>query len=301
MFGKKKKHFSTIDVSEYLPSETVDRIIKGQRAIEKAIFTGELDPVLRSDKQLSLFETVTKSVTIHTFSVRNGYHEDIIDWTEENDAFINKWIDKETNCLYSLILFPNDEPENVYVTRDIFEKLYRYQYEDFKEKEETHSFEFGFNYELNIEYNRLVGKQAKVITNKLARGFVKYCQALKDDCLLSPDDSGLENFWDEICIDTQGEWTVYHYFYEEMVESYVDANIYPKLTELEKTILWTQTNSFNEWIEEIEDNNIDKKHIIFDFFDNYDESAIKNYILDSIWEEATNYTNSRIEKYLYGG
>lgn len=122
MLGKKKKYFADVDVSEYLSSETVDRIIKGQREIERAMFTGNLDAVLRSDRQ--------RSVKIHTFSVRSGYYEDSIDWTEENDAFISKWIDKETGCLYSLILFPNDEPENVSVTRDIFRKVYKYRYDD---------------------------------------------------------------------------------------------------------------------------------------------------------------------------
>lgn len=122
MLGKKKKYFADVDVSDCLSSETVDRIIKGQREIEKAMFTGKLDTVLRSDNQ--------RSVKIHIFSVRSGYYEDSIDWTEENDAFISKWIDKETGCLYSLILFPNDKPENVSVTRDIFRKVYKYRYDD---------------------------------------------------------------------------------------------------------------------------------------------------------------------------
>lgn len=119
MFGKKKKYFADVDVSGYLSSETVDKIIKGQREIEKAMFTGKLEEVLHP-----------KSIKIHTFSTNSGYYEDAIDWTLENDTFIKKWIDSETECMYSLILFPNNEPERVFVTRDIFSKIYKYRYDD---------------------------------------------------------------------------------------------------------------------------------------------------------------------------
>lgn len=130
MLGKKKKYFADVDASDYLSKETVNKIIREQQKIERAMFTGTLDEVLHPNEQLSLSDVLPRYVKIHTFSVRSGYYEDEIEWNVENDAFISKWIDRETGCLYSLILFPNDEPENVSVTRDIFKKVYKYRYDD---------------------------------------------------------------------------------------------------------------------------------------------------------------------------
>ena len=121
----KGKHLPVTKTTEISP-DMVEHIISEQEKIRKAMLSGTLNEYINNntDRQLSLDDVSPKAITVHTFSVKNGYYKDAIEWTEENNAFINKWIDRETNSLYALILFPNGVAENVTVTREIFEKVY---------------------------------------------------------------------------------------------------------------------------------------------------------------------------------
>lgn len=64
-------------------------------------------------------------VLVHTISTERRYYKDVITREEDSEAFINKWIDTETNCLYTIYTKVNDGIENITVTRDIFEAVYK--------------------------------------------------------------------------------------------------------------------------------------------------------------------------------
>lgn len=156
-----------------------------------------------------------------------------------------------------------------------------------------------FEMELNSEYQHLIRKQTEEILKRLVNKFIRYAQSLKGNCMLSGDDSGLNNTWDEICADMQGEWTFYHQAYLDIIEQYADEVLFETLTELEKTMLWTQTSAFEDWLEEIEENTKGLVCHNISFFDAQCDDAIKEVISEAIISEAMRYTNSRIDKYLY--
>lgn len=156
-----------------------------------------------------------------------------------------------------------------------------------------------FEMKLNSAYHHLIGKQSEEILRKLVRKFKKHAQNLKGDCLLLGDDSGLKNAWDEICVDLQGEWTVFHSVFLSFIEQYTSDILFNALTELEKTILWTQTREFEDWLKEIEENSNETVQYSIDFFNTRYDDAVKELISDAILTEAMDYTNSRVEKYLY--
>ncbi len=156
-----------------------------------------------------------------------------------------------------------------------------------------------FEINLNLAYKNLIGKQVDIIVKKLVKRFVEHSQNLKDGHTLLSDDSGLKNVWEEICVDMQGEWTFYHQTYISQIEMFVENVLYPKLTELEKTMIWTQTDEFDEWIEELEEKHRNEVNYSIDFSDMFCYDALLKYISNAIMQEAMNYTNSRIDKYLY--
>ena len=81
------------------------------------------------DEQVSLFDSLSESVTIHTLSTKHGYYKDAIDWNEENENFIKEWIDKDTGCIYAIVDTVNDEVKNITVTKEIFETMHAKYYE----------------------------------------------------------------------------------------------------------------------------------------------------------------------------
>ena len=107
--------------------------------------------------------------------------------------------------------------------------------------------------------------------------------------------------WDEICCDAQEE-TVFHHIYETHVLSYVRDNLMKELTENERKILWLQTKEYNDWEQELRrnDDDINFSFKIPDTKNNRSmQSDIVKLITEIIFNYAFDYTNSRIEKYLY--
>lgn len=68
----------------------------------------------------------TEFITVHTLSSKNGYYKDVIERTEENAATIDKWLDKNTGCLYMTVIYRDSEAESVLVTKEFFDTLYKH-------------------------------------------------------------------------------------------------------------------------------------------------------------------------------
>jgi len=57
----------------------------------------------------------------------------------------------------------------------------------------------------NLAEYQLLYDLSEYHAHTIAKRAVKWLQSLKGSCLLSGDDSGLENTWDEICVQVQDE------------------------------------------------------------------------------------------------
>lgn len=68
-------------------------------------------------------EDAPEEITTHIVSTQNGYYKDVTERTEENSALIDKWIDKNTGCLYMVVMYKNEEAESMLVTKEFFETV----------------------------------------------------------------------------------------------------------------------------------------------------------------------------------
>lgn len=66
------------------------------------------------------------------------------------------------------------------------------------------------------------------------------------DALLSPEDAGLTNAWEEVCVQVQGEESVDWDTYLGMIHDYLDGSI-EELTRAEQTVLWLSTDAGDDW------------------------------------------------------
>lgn len=88
---------------------------------------------------------------------------------------------------------------------------------------------------------------SSVLTQQILAAVMGYLQQLGDNSLLSGEDSGLENVWEEICVQVQLEESIFWDAYLETIEQAIGARV----NELERTellALWSTTDSGWDWI-----------------------------------------------------
>jgi hypothetical protein len=132
----------------------------------------------------------------------------------------------------------------------------------------------------------LANKACEAISGVVIRALTKMTDGMQ-----SGDDSGLENVWEEICVQVQGEESVFWEAYLETIESL----ILKELSELDaatKQAIWLQSEQGIDWRYDNEDENSGEKVPI-------DTQDIPKYVMDTfVLSAAANQTNRRIEKYL---
>ena len=139
-----------------------------------------------------------------------------------------------------------------------------------------------------LSENGIARQLAEHTAKRITRKAIAILQGLTD-CKLSGDDSTLENTWDEICVQVQGEESYGWDVYEETIETMLESEI-AKLAPFEREALWLQTEQGSDW----------------DCQDSDDREAypvrnddIATYLLrDYIMEAAGSWTNRRIRAYL---
>ena len=109
------------------------------------------------------------------------------------------------------------------------------------------------------------------------------------DCKLSGEDSGLENTWDEICVQVQGEHSIFWGSYVDTVRG-VLRRVIEDLLPYEREALWLQTEDGFEWsFEEAADR---AEYPVRD-------GDIVNYVLTNyLLAAADDWSNVRIRNYL---
>lgn len=171
-----------------------------------------------------------------------------------------------------------------------------------------------------MEYkDKIIAAVAEKACEHVATNVIKVLRADKES-RLSGDDSGLQNVWDEICVQIRGESSIYWDDYLDTAKRIIQA----EAGNLDKSVIeaiWLQTDKGEDWDR---DNQSDEEANIvnhsaseFPFIDivsdresidnkipesvEYDMEDIAEYIWDNyVYDKASNFTNKRIEKYLEG-
>jgi hypothetical protein len=92
-----------------------------------------------------------------------------------------------------------------------------------------------------------------LVCQRISRQVIRNLQELNDkDSLLSGDNSGLVNIWDEVCVQLQFEESYFWDAYEEMIESSTKYFV-EKLPDHERDAAWLITSEGESWDCEAED------------------------------------------------
>ena len=140
-----------------------------------------------------------------------------------------------------------------------------------------------------VDYkDRIISSFAKNACKKIAGKVIRKMQRITEE-LLSGDDTPLKNAWDEVCVQVQGEESFCWDIYMEQMHIYIKDEL-KELSLETKQAIWLQTEEGWEWA--YEENECEEEAI--------DEDDIAQYILNEhILTEVGNYSNIRIEKYLW--
>lgn len=120
--------------------------------------------------------------------------------------------------------------------------------------------------------------------NGLIHGVVKELQALGREFMTGPEDSGLENVWEEICVQVQFEKSIHWSAYHDTMYNYLMSDFeklpQPAKLAIARIAFWHkagQSLTSEEWI--------------------YDLDMISNELMDGLLKTAAEYKNIRIEDY----
>lgn len=133
----------------------------------------------------------------------------------------------------------------------------------------------------------IVKALAQHVCDELVHKIIADLEAL-DYALLSGDDSGLQNAWDEICIEIQYQysfaWEAYDHTARSIAGQYVDT-----LITHEREAVWLQTSEGADW--KLSDEDDREPYPVID-------NEIVDYVLDRVYSVAADWTNERITAYI---
>lgn len=150
----------------------------------------------------------------------------------------------------------------------------------------------------------LITDVAKDAENRITEKTINELRELKNNSLLSGDDSPLANIWEEICVQVQFEQSFYWKAYEYTTISIIERLI-SKDKEFVKQALWLQTEpgcSWQDYVYDYEEQVKDYSEYLRYKRENrtpFDCNDIAKYIFREILlVEAANYSNKRTERYI---
>lgn len=131
---------------------------------------------------------------------------------------------------------------------------------------------------------------------------IEYLLSLKET--LSGDDSGLENTWEEICVQVQGEQSFFWDAYSDAMHDAV-LGAMQKLPERDELALWLQTEEGRDWHWELawEEEQLPRSERISlkpEPFPISSEAIARYVVSEYLMQAAEDYTNLNIECYLSG-
>lgn len=152
-------------------------------------------------------------------------------------------------------------------------------------------------------YENIISKQANKLRSCIVKKCIENFQSCKrnSNMMQSSLDSGLENIWDEICVQTQTEYSCYWFAYEDYIRSIIASLLKEMFDDNELMILWLQTNQCTEWISHYYDDDLSEDFCKYKEPDDYSFNDIIDLIFEDIIDTAANYNNDRIDEYLEQG
>ena len=139
--------------------------------------------------------------------------------------------------------------------------------------------------------DRIVSELAEVVCKRIARQ-TRMALTKMTDCQLSGEDSPLKNTWEEICVQCQGEESIFRSAYEDTIRGFVRGFV-QKLQRFEIEAIWLQTDDACDLTdEEFErESSAGKRPAI-------NESSVVDYIIQNhIYPLAGDWSNKRIREF----
>ena len=129
---------------------------------------------------------------------------------------------------------------------------------------------------------------AEQVCRRLTRRLIATLQKMNNG-LLSGEDSGLKNTWDEICTQIQFEESFSWDVYDETVRGLAASDV-EKLLPHEREAIWLQTNAADDW--DCEDESERPPYPVSN------DDIVDYLVHEYIYSEAGNWSNQRIRVYL---
>lgn len=131
----------------------------------------------------------------------------------------------------------------------------------------------------------VIGQFAEPICGAVANKVISELKKMKGDGLLSGDDSPLKNTWEEICVQVQGDESVYWDVYEFTVRTMIAQHV-KDMAEHERLAIWFQTDDCEEWqMESVEEREVEPP---------MDEEAVISEIEKIVYSKADGFSNKNI-------
>lgn len=219
-----------------------------------------------------------------------------------------KWLVEQASCFYKVndynYILPS--PDDLFFSSVALSDFESFFYHMRKEPEESISHnEFDCEDFTQTAHASVTHFFAEELRKKIVRKAIRELQKEKKS-LLSGDDSGLLNVWDEICVQVQYEYSFYWDIYEDYMAQTV-TSLAEKLSWYE--IVAIAVNSKSIWDDAINSisnlnesftyamspNKFQKEFPVSFFID-----IVVAQVTEDLLCEAGHYNNSRIEKFLYG-
>lgn len=138
----------------------------------------------------------------------------------------------------------------------------------------------------------LVFRIAEQTAEKIARRAVRDLQRMES--LLSGEDSGLQNTWDEICVQVQGERSIHWAAYDDTVFRVV-LGLLKNVSETHCQAIWLQTPEGETWREETEeDDAFGKSRSAIPWV----REDVAEFVVQKVYALADKWSNPRIRGYL---
>jgi len=142
-----------------------------------------------------------------------------------------------------------------------------------------------------LSESAVVRALAEHVCQRLTRRLIATLQKMSR-VLLSGEDSGLRNSWDEICVEVQFEASFSWDAYDETVRRFAKAHVV-KLLPHEREAIWLQTPASENWDGEVESQR--------EPYPVLDDDIVEYLVSEYLYSEAGNWSNSRIRQYLEHG
>lgn len=146
--------------------------------------------------------------------------------------------------------------------------------------------------------NDILSKFSHVYAHKISKNTIKTLKKMSSG--LSDDILGLNNIWEEICVQMQYDYSYFWDEYEDIVRGLIEENVL-NLKDYELAAIWSQSDQGSEWLSpmriiHVEDvNNCNGEEPDLPILS---DDVVSFIMHDYIYKTAIEFSNARIKKFL---